>query len=115
MESNYYIKIEVDITIHPKGGSRSEPAKALVYQMSAQTVSEEVGAAKEHSNDNYVMECANSDYMHFKLRGIEAPSVIKVPVTNIGDLRVLRIVTAQIDQLDGSAYDKPGTCWYDSD
>lgn len=100
--------------LHPRG-LESQPAKALVYMMSEKTVSEEIAAGKEHSNDNYVMECANSDIMHYRLRGLELPSEIKVPVTNIGDFRVLRVVSATVDQLDGSAYDKPGHSWYDSD
>ena len=37
--------------------------------------------------------------MHYRLRGTEAPAEIKVPVTNVGDLRVLRVVTAQEDKL----------------
>lgn len=114
LDSNYYVKVEVDVLLHPRD-RESEPAKALVYQMSERAMAAEIEVGKEHSNDGYVKECATSDVMHLKLRGLELPTEVKVPVTNIGDLRVLRVVTAVVDELDGSAYDKTVLSLYDSD
>ena len=111
IKSNYYNKVEVPVVLHLKDGVEVETT-AKVYVYSEETVQQEINSKQEHSNDAYVLECANSDYMHFKLRGLPDPEEISVAVCNIGDCRLLRVVSARVDQLDGLAYDEKCVRWF---
>ena len=67
--------------------------------MTENTVRKEIKENREHENTNYVMEVASSDLMHYVLQGLQPPTTIEVPVTKLGDLRVLRTVIAPVSQL----------------
>ena len=102
----YYANVEVDVVLH-RPGQPDQLARARVYQMTERTVEREIQENLENSNDNYVMECANSDLLHYELQGHDLPATIEVPVTKIGDMRVLRTVIARPSQLKEA--------WYDTD
>ena len=64
----YYDKITVPVIIHRDGYADSE-STANVYRMTQNRVDEEIKQNYSHQDNAYVRQCAQSDLMHYELRG----------------------------------------------